>query len=473
MLWLAVHLPHFAAEVVGRGNTVREPFAVVAGAGARQVVVEASACAARAGIAPGMRSTAALAMLPGLCLAQRDGQAEEEALARLACWAGRFTPFVSLAPPRALLLEVEGSLRLFGGMETLARSVEEGIRGLGYTPRLASAPAPLGALLLARSRPGARAANLRELRAALGEVPLAALDLPPEVTERLEALGVRSLGDCAGLPRGGLARRFGGELLRYLDRAFGLVPDPRARFAPPPRFEGRLALFAETESVEAVLFAANRLCMELGGYLEGLGCGVTAARLALFHGASGRTVVDVDLFAPARDPSRLLGLFRERLGGMRFPAPVSAVALSAERLVPFPCGAPGLWEGPGNGEPGGWAALVERLEARLGRGAVRGIAPAAEHRPERAFSLAPPGGGRELEDVPRRGVRPLWLLPRPVPLDREVTLLLGPERIESGWWDGEDVRRDYFTAEDGRGARLWVFRDLDGEGRWYLHGIFA
>ena len=63
-------------------------------------------------------------------------------------------------------------------------------------------------------------------------------------------------------------------------------------------------------------------------------------------------------------------------------------------------------------------------------------------------------------------------------------MLSGPERIEGGWW-GRAVRRDYFVAEDGEGARCWLFRNLSpvagivGDGSagtaegWFLHGYFA
>ncbi|NTV09670.1 MAG: DNA polymerase Y family protein, partial [Zoogloea sp.] len=68
---------------------------------------------------------------------------------------------------------------------------------------------------------------------------------------------------------------------------------------------------------------------------------------------------------------------------------------------------------------------------------------------------------------------PLWLLPQPRPLKSAFTLLAGPERIESGWWDGAEVRRDYYVARDAEGALLWVFRPLDAPENWHLHGYFA
>ncbi len=476
MLWLCLHMASLSADVVARGgNGPGGAFVVAAGEGTRQAVVAAGARAARAGIRPGMVLTAAHALLPGLSVFRRDEAAEAAALARLAAWAGRFTPFVALSPPREILLEVAGSLRLFGGPDGLWTKVAEGIRGLGYAARMALAPTPLGAALLARARPGMRAAGTDALESAIAFVPLELLDLAPETVAAFRALGLSRVGDCLKLPRPGLVRRFGEEPLRSFDRALGKLPDPREPFVPPSRFEGRIALPAETAAAEPLLFAARRLLLELEGHLAARGEGAGEVRLALFHREGRATCLDVGLVSPARDPAHLAGLLRERLAAARIPEPVSSVGLSVETVLPLPPENRRLWKGRERDVREAWPELAERLRARLGAGAVQGIAAAAEHRPERSFRRtdASPGGGAPWIP-PRFGLRPFWLLPRPAPLVREgVTLLAGPERIESGWWDGGDVRRDYFVAEDSRGSRLWIFRERDGEKRWYLHGIFG
>ena len=80
------------------------------------------------------------------------------------------------------------------------------------------------------------------------------------------------------------------------------------------------------------------------------------------------------------------------------------------------------------------------------------------------------------------GERPFWLLESPRPLaeigavphhDGPLELLVGPERIESGWWDGDDIARDYFVARMRSEALVWIYRERRGEGAWYLHGVFA
>ena len=118
----------------------------------------------------------------------------------------------------------------------------------------------------------------------------------------------------------------------------------------------------------------------------------------------------------------------------------------------------------------GWARLQERLQARLGPDAVYGLTTQPEHRPELAWRRVTPGDW-DAREFRQPGPRPLWLLqpPRPLP-ESELVLLCGPERIESGWWDGDEAKRDYFIAQGGNAALLWVYREA---GEWFLHGLFA
>ena len=88
-----------------------------------------------------------------------------------------------------------------------------------------------------------------------------------------------------------------------------------------------------------------------------------------------------------------------------------------------------------------------------------------------------PGEGRGLISP-----RPTWLLQRPhklltregLPtLHGDLLLGAGPERIEAGWWEGEEARRDYYVASNARGERYWIYREHRDPSSWYLHGVFA
>jgi len=158
---------------------------------------------------------------------------------------------------------------------------------------------------------------------------------------------------------------------------------------------------------------------------------------------------------------------------------VRAVELISGRLQPLSGASVGVFTEPGGGQGRDTAVqLVERLRARLGARAVYGVSTLPEHRPEAAWrrvhalqlsaaaasSEAFAGGARP---------RPVWLLEVPLPLSPDGTITeYGPERIESGWWDGRGVARDYYVVRTAHGARLWIFQERRSK-LWYLHGVFA
>jgi len=117
--------------------------------------------------------------------------------------------------------------------------------------------------------------------------------------------------------------------------------------------------------------------------------------------------------------------------------------------------------------------LRERLRARLGDTAVHRVAPCGDPRPERAWRRVE-GDASCIDEAPPRPARPAWLLPRPTPLrDPHPRIVSGPERLESGWWDGDDARRDYYVVETPQGQRAWVFAPPAERQGWMLHGWFA
>lgn len=432
-----------------------------------------------------MRLADAWSLLPELAVQERDAERERRRLETLACWAGGFTSEVSLALPDALLLEVAGSLRLFGGLDALLARVLPGIAGLGHVACAALAPTPCAALWLASAgKAGStdvpRCLHPADLHDALVRLPLDVLELDAAQMRRLSGFGARQLGDLLRLPRSGLARRLGVGFATRLAQALGEVPDLRERFRFPETFRESLELPARVEDAARLLFAAQRLVQVLCGWLAARGSGIAACRLQLEHERGRATSLELAFAAPTRDPERIGRVLRERLERLSLAAPVETVVLLAEAPEALPGREGGLFGDTAAGE--GVMLLVERLQARLGEASVHAVAARPEHRPERASASVAPGLGSAAVFP---GPRPCWLLPRPQPLsevggrpqrDGPLTLLAGPERIESGWWDaGEaeavgDVRRDYFVALSSRHEWLWVYRCHEG---WFLHGHFS
>jgi len=287
-------------------------------------------------------------------------------------------------------------------------------------------------------------------------------------------LGLRTVGDCARLPRDGFARRVGRSYLDELDRAFGRSVDLRAEFKAPQAWSS-VAELGE-ESVDGAIFieAAEQLLHELCAELHMRQAQIAELELAFLHLHQPPTVERFDLREPTLDRDRLLHLIEDRLERSALPVPAVALRMKSGVFRPLERKNADLFETKPLAERA--QALLERLQGRFGGAAVYGLSAVAEHRPEKAWAKSPDCNSHPARsDSHAEETRPLWLLQKPVaiePREDSLELVSGPERIESGWWDEQDVARDYYMAKNGRGQRLWVFRDHRTRS-WFLHGLFG
>lgn len=327
----------------------------------------------------------------------------------LACWAGNFTPRVRIAEG-ALLLEVGGCLRLFGGLDVLRQQVVQGLAVQNITARIAVAAAPQAALWLAE---GGGDNDLDALA-------IADLTWPEGVAEKLARFGLRRLGEAQRLTFSSLARRIGKDAATLIARAYGEAPDPRPDFVFPPRFDERIELPAAVESAPALLFAARRLTAALTGWLKVRQAGLRECRLDLVH-RQGATGLPLRFADATRDGNRMARVLRERLERSPLAAPVEALRLVAEAVEPLAGRSGGLFDESHAKES--MAALVNRLRARLGEERVFGIAPIADHRPECATGRATKWQSASGQPVSGQTVavppHPFWLLAQPESL-REI-----------------------------------------------------
>jgi len=486
VLWIALELPALPLQVAQRAGASREPLVISEGPEQRPIVVCANEAAQSTGVREGQAVAAAKALAINLRVLARDPAVEREALERLAAWGGQFTP-MSCVDGQGISLEIEATLKLFSGHARLSSAIRTGIRDLGFQATLGIAPTPLAARLFARAEANGLQVrgclDLATLRERMAELPLFLLDWPGKTLAHLTDLGVVRMRDMLDLPAEGVSRRFGPEIAIYLGRLMGTIADPRVPYSPPPRFRARLELPAEADGVDALLFPLRRMLVEMEGTLRGRGAGVQQLVLWLEHGRKLRTRMDLEFATPERESDFILSIAREKLGRLALPAATIALDLRADALLSY-VARESTWLPGAKEQAIGRERLVQRLCARLGRDRIFGIVIGDDHRPERQ------GGSHAIFDRGRDNAgtrdsagklpclapgRPVWLLNRPRKLVNQdnFCLIAGPERIESGWWDGTEVRRDYYLAANARGETFWIFREHRGEQGWYMHGVFA
>jgi protein ImuB len=508
MLWLALHLPALSLEAfcATLDKAARQrPVALLR----EHRVATVNAVAAGLGLRPGLKRATALALAADLLLAESDTARDAAALQAVAHAALAFTPAVALQDAQTVVLEVQASLRLFGGLAALQQRLLAALAPLGHRVQMAAAPTGRGAAMLAQWGPrrdgsdpvlGAHATRLPALQARLDGAPVWLLGPGREHWEALQGMGLHTLSDLRQLPRSGLARRFGAALLDELDRALGLQAEVWPWLQLPAVFDSRLELYARAETTEQVLHGAAVLLARLVAWAQARHARVGGCTLRMRHERQRQAVLPptelrLALAEPALDAAHLQLLLRERLARLELAAPTLELELHCDQLVAghapngelFPTHA---------SQAEGLTRLLERLRARLGDGQVQRLLAVADHRPERASRGVPaqgegPAAMAEALPLHRASAlplhRPAWLLPEPQPLaeraglpllrGRPLLLVSGPERIETGWWDGQAAARDYYIAQAEDGSLVWVLRSrlpgAPGAVNWYLQGCFG
>jgi len=465
--------------------------------------------AEKSGLSIGELLTNARSKVHDLQSRDADPAADADALRRLALWSLRYTP---LAAPwgeengaDGLFLDITGCAHLFGGEAGLLADLADRLRRFGLPARLAIADTPGAAWAVARYGstngtivpPGMTDSILREL-------PLAALRLPDDTLLLLHRLGFRRIADISHQPRAPLATRFGAHFLDRLDQALGRAPEPLSPLASPPVYRAQ-AMFAEAITTqEHVVKATTRLLHDLAGDLARDGVGARKLRLLLFRMDGEVLSLTIGLSAPSRDARHIAGLISLRLDrlprGFEADFGFEAAGLHVLAAQPMPERQTLLTVADDLGDPAGLARLIDRLEQRLGAGAVRRLHPHQSYVPERAVLVrrASDGPSAEWASNTPSDARPLLLLSHPEAAEvmalipegpprqfrwrgvlHQVTQAEGPERIAGEWWRQNDnqLERDYYVVEDANSRRFWLYRaGLYGRGaarpQWFVHGVF-
>ena len=494
MLWIALHLPllsleSFAATLTG--EQARSPLALV---DAHHIATVERRRRGRSASSRARSAPPRWRSRPSCCSARPMRRVTRRRCTAVAHAALAFTPSVCVQPAHdpsrgadTVLLEVQASLRYFGGHARLLQRLRAALVPLGHRVHVASAPTPLGAALLARAprrvhaSEAADAAARARRRAGVAARP------------RARALGgAAGHGPAhAGRPAPAAARRPGAALRRRRCWPTSTVPTASGptracRSRCRRSFESRLELFARADSTEQVLHGAGVLLARLVAWLAG------AARLrARLHAGACST---------SRAGAAMRRAGADRCCRSRWPSPratprtCSCCCASGWRSCSCPrrrssC----AWRrddivrgAPPNGELFPSAAQRARRPGAAGRaaaGAARAPSRCSacrrvhDHRPERASahrsrstrpragaSAAPCGGGaapRALRaGVAARAAAAAARARCAAAARRRAAATAERPRAHRGRLVGRTrlAERDYFIAQAADGALVWIYR---------------
>ena len=469
--------------------------------GNRRLVYAVNAAAREAGLKPGMAVAQAQALVPELTICDAAIGEDEAALHRLGLWAlKRYSPLVAADPPDGLVLDVTGAAHLHGGEKTLLKDMVTRLAEAGITARAAAADDWGAAHAFARAStkpaivipPGQSAAVLQRL-------PLAFLRLPGDMLDPLHRLGFERIGDIAQAPRAPLAQRFGPQLHRRLDQAFGRQREPIEPLRAADIIEARRQFAEPIAAAETLTRYTGKLATALCDILLAKGVGVRRLDLLFHRVDSGLQAIRIGTARPNRDAKRLTRLLCDRLETIDPGFGVETMILRASLVEPYDTRQ--IRNTLLDENEADVSGLIDILANRVGEAKLYRFAPVESDVPERSTARIAPMSNATGKTWPLRLPRPVRLLRLPEPIQtmallpdhpplsfswrgirRRVRHADGPERIFGEWWKSDaecDAVRDYFQVEDDAGERFWIFRKGDGKHpetgtqSWYLHGFFG
>ena len=453
-------------------------------------------------------------------LHEHEPELDEEALSELAIWCEQFSPIVGLEncdqreqQPSSLLLDITGLATVFESESRLVELIQQAFTQRGYKIRIGIGDNVGEAWAIAH--------YAQTPDEHLNSLPIEALRLQPQTIDTLHQLGIETIDQLLQLPRDGLATRLGEHLIQRLDQITGKQIEVIIAHRSLPEFASEFLFEHPTYRRHVLETVLQQLTEDVTQLLAKHDHAAVQVEAELFGQRDSRKLF-VSLFQPTSNPKHISDLLLLQLQSSQMREQVKRIRLTAVTSVRLAGQQHVLWDEVGHGvarRDSELAQLVDRLSSRLGKECVFGVQAQAGALPEKSYrkklltetmkSQSKRSTSRlqlhkqRTADTLRATHRPLWLHEPPHPLrlpsralrqrlagpDRsrsgqpppvafeflnqhhEVAYHWGPERIETGWWSGKSVRRDYYRVETTEGCRFWLFRQLD-DGAWFLHGCF-
>lgn len=473
----------------------KEATVVCAGAShGRMMVISANPKANAQGIYKGMPLADARALVHEIEVFDEKQGRKAKLLEGLARWAVRYTP-LSSTDEEGILLDISGCSHLWGGEEAYLKHITSRLQSSGYSVKAAIADTIGAAWALSHYGKGAEVVPSCAQYFALLPLPPAALRIPEQTNEKLHKLGLNLIERFIQMPRSVLRRRFGEILLKAISQAVGDEPEAFSPVDILPEFEERLPCLEPIRTSTAIEIAICKLLEKLCQRLKSEGLGIRKALLSAYR-IDGKTITSaIGTNRPSDEPAHLLKLFALNIPNMAPGMGIELFSLTAEKTEKMERPQEKIWPGQAGLDNQPLAELLDRVAGKVGKNAIHRYLPKADYWPERALIQAKDltESNETLFHNPLN--RPIQLLCRPerievtAPIPDYPPMLFiyqgerhsikkadGPERLERAWWLEKGEHRDYYTVEDEKGNRYWIFRSghyAAENSAWYIHGFFA
>tara|TARA_R110000787_G_scaffold69288_5_gene154340 strand:- start:25 stop:1608 length:1584 start_codon:yes stop_codon:yes gene_type:complete len=527
MLWLYIDFPSLQLDCIQAGKAKRTAESHVDSLPALVIVDAKKNCirqlnesATEQDLRLGMGLAMAASLVDKLCVLPYNMAEEESYLMTLAEQLYSVTANIALFPPHGLALQVDDMLRLYHHLEHYIATIRLVLAPFKLSAYFACGYSPLSAQLLACAGISLLSTDKSKIATAIATLPVECLFISNKAKENMTRLGIKTFAQLQALEVAELATRLDANTMDYLAQLNAKVTKSLVLYQPKHAFEHSVELLYEISTINILLHPIKQLLTVLEAFLKRRDYLCLQIELRLFNRAEGlsHSLQQALLISSAAGEylaKHWLNLVNLKLTSVKLLAPITKISLSVKQFQANTGEVDDIFLGR-RGQLS-FAQLASLLVNKLGDEKVLRMQLGNDHRAEFASHYLPFMSHSVISDAvvtpkaikskqlnsakamykkatskhafsDKLPLRPSFILPEPEPLLSNVSIMHGPERIETAWWEqsagqyrnnevnstisqGHHYQRDYFIAKNAQGQCCWVYREEKNQ--WYIHGYFS
>lgn len=476
-LWIYLHFPRLqldlveAADAESQNEHERPPLPRAIVNVTNNTLCQLNQAALSKGLSLNMGLASASLSCSDLQLHEYSGDIESKHIINIADNLYLFTCDIVLAPPNAILLRVQNMLGLYGGLQAYWLVLEQALTRQHVEFIAASGYSIQAAKVLALNHKNLISDDRSQIELQLKKCLLIYSDIDSKDLQKLARIGIKSYADMCTLPLDELANRVSRFSMSIINELQGKQAAKVTFYQPKPRYHDYLELLYEVSLTAKLLPVIGLSIDKLSEFLLLRNAHCLSICMRFFQQDHQAQAHQFNSIRPIHKTADWLDIISLKLESIKFESPVYALSLTCEKYEIAEIANDDMFTQKSTHLAA--LTLLSRLQSKLGSKSINQISFVGDFRPERGTKLTAVSTPKYKNIYSHTSIfadRPGLLLPAPEPLQLQVQVIKGPERIQTGWWDDHPVNRDYYIGQSQDGQQVWIFKTPTQE--WFLHGYF-
>ena len=473
MLWLYIELTQLTLDAwLNLASTEpRQPTVVYTNHHNR--ILQCCPLAQQKGIVMGMGIAEAVSLCSDLKVLHYKISEEEKHLTDIANGLYKLASDIVIDKPTGLVLRIDNLVNYYKEYNILWTCVETLLRQYKVNYNYASGYNIDVARVLAKAHKNILYTNTNAIKQALTTCVLEYTTLDNKTKQQLHRVGIVTVGDLFKITTTELGKRFKNDVIFYLASLKGETLPRYTTYTPPDRFQRRVEPHYEISNTTQLLPWLQTLVKQLELFLTSRNNVTSTLKFTLFLRDQAALLLQVNAATPLYRYQDWESLIQLKLETLVLHAPVLEIELTTGDIQILTEQSNDFFGHRHN--QFAELQLLAQLRTKLGEDCVLSPYLRPDHRleatPVEQSRINCTQDSKQAMATSDLTSQPAFYTVTPSPLTEHADILYGPIRIDTGWWDNQAIKRDYYILKTEQGAYLYAFRDQQSQ--WFVQGWFS